>query len=348
VKLDRTVFAVLKDIIASRYFRLTLGMLITGISLYLAIRDVSFIDVRTSLANAKVAFLGFALLSVGITNLGKAVRWRMLLGAERERVSLQKSFMAVLAGQALNTVYPARLGDISRAYVVGGMGPGRVYTFGTIVLEKLIDMLFYMLLFLVLFFSISLPAWVNQSVLFFVGVTLLSLGTVGLVVYRPDWISRVLGKLTHRFPEAIELRLQNWINSALSSLMILKSRRDLVQALLWSALIWGTAVFTNQLSLLALDIHLPWTAPILVLIALQISLSLPSIPGNIGVFEYLCILSLAFFGIAQSPALSYGILLHLIALLPQTLIGLLFVAILGMNSQPGLSERSDIEGALNK
>jgi hypothetical protein len=35
-------------------------------------------------------------------------------------------------------------------------------------------------------------------------------------------------------------------------------------------------------------------------------------------------------------------------LLPQTLIGLLFVAMLGMNSQPDLSERSDIETVLNK
>jgi hypothetical protein len=35
-------------------------------------------------------------------------------------------------------------------------------------------------------------------------------------------------------------------------------------------------------------------------------------------------------------------------LLPQTLIGLLFVAILGMNSQLDLSERSDIETALKK
>ena len=348
MKSDRTVFHALKDIIVSRYFRLALGVVITGVSLYLALRDVSLLDVRIALANAKVAFLGLALASVGVTNFGKAARWRMLLGRQRERVGLQKSFMAVVAAQALNTVYPARVGDISRAYVIGGMGPGRVFTFGTIVLEKLIDMLFYVVLFLILFLSIPLPGWINQSVSLFIGATLSVLGIVGLVVYHLEWISGFLGRLTHYLPEQIEARVQNWTGSALSSLAILKSWRDLAQVMLWSALVWSTAVLTNHLTLLALGIHLPLTAPLLVLIALQISLSLPSIPGNIGVFEYLCILSLAFFGIAQSQALSYGILLHLIALLPQTLIGLLFVAMLGMNSQPDLSERSDIETVLNK
>jgi uncharacterized protein (TIRG00374 family) len=337
-----------KDIITSRYFRLVLGVAITGVSLYLALRNVSFKDVSTVLANAKASFIGLALVSVGVTNLGKAVRWRMLLGRERQSVSLQKSFMAVLAAQALNTVYPARVGDLSRAYVVGGMGPGRIFTLGTIVLEKLIDMLFYVLLFFILFLLIPLPGWVSQSVSFFVGLALLIFAMLLLVVYRLEWISRLLGKLTRRFPEKVENRAQNWIISVLSSLVILKRRRDLAQILLWSALVWSAAVLTNHLTLLALDMQLPLTVPLLVLIALQISLSLPSVPGNIGVFEYLCILSLTFFGISQSPALSYGILLHLVVLLPQTLIGLLFVAILGMDSRSELSDRGEVESALNK
>lgn len=323
-----------KDIFASRYFRLVLGVAITGISLFLALRDVSFKDVGTALANVKVSFLGLALVSVGVTNLGKAVRWRMLLGTERQSVSLQKSFMAVLAAQALNTIYPARVGDLSRAYVVGGMGPGRIFTLGTIVLEKLIDMLFYVLFFFILFLLIPLPGWVSQSVAFFVAIPLFIFAIILLVVYRLEWFSRFLGRLIRRFPEKVENRAQNWIDSALSSLTVLKSQKDLAQILLWSALVWSAAVLTNHLTLLALDIHVPLAAPLLVLIALQVSLSLPSVPGNIGVFEYLCILSLAVFGIAQSPALSYGILLHLIVLLPQTLIGLLFVGILGMDSRP--------------
>ena len=38
---------------------------------------------------------------------------------------------------------------------------------------------------------------------------------------------------------------------------------------------------------------------LLVLVVLQVGITLPSVPGRIGVFEYLCILSLAVFGVAQ-------------------------------------------------
>jgi uncharacterized membrane protein YbhN (UPF0104 family) len=93
--------------------------------------------------------------------------------------------------------------------------------------------------------------------------------------------------------------------------------------------VWVTAVLTNHLALLAFQIQLPIAASMLVLIVLQVSIALPSVPGRIGIFEYLCVLSLAVFGIARSVGFSYGILLHIVALLPSTLLGLLFLAMLG-------------------
>jgi uncharacterized protein (TIRG00374 family) len=111
------------------------------------------------------------------------------------------------------------------------------------------------------------------------------------------------------------------LHAGISSLKILKSRLDMIKIVFWSVVIWATAVFTNHLALLALQIQLPIAASILILIVLQVSVSLPSIPGRIGIFEYLCILALSVFGIEHALSLSYGILLHIIALVPQTLLG---------------------------
>ena len=96
-------------------------------------------------------------------------------------------------------------------------------------------------------------------------------------------------------------------------------------------MIWLAALATNQLILLALDLRLPWTASLMVLVVLQVGITLPSVPGRIGVFEYLCILSLAVFGVAQAPALTYGILLHVVVLVPTTLAGLAAIWLLGLS-----------------
>jgi uncharacterized protein (TIRG00374 family) len=239
--------------------------------------------------------------------------------------------MVILASQALNTLYPARVGDLSRVYVGGEKAPGRVFVLGTVVLEKLFDMLSYLVLFLILFLLIPLPSWVNQSVISFVAITFGGIGLVLFIVYRLEWFTQLIDRYVHRLPGGIRSRVQTWLHSGLTSLRIFYNRGALLAVAFWSLLVWATAVLTNHLTLLALDIRLPMTAPILVLIVLQISMSIPAVPGRIGIFEYLCILSLAIFAIPQAPALSYGILLHIVALLPQTLIGLLCVGALGMN-----------------
>jgi len=50
----------------------------------------------------------------------------------------------------------------------------------------------------------------------------------------------------------------------------------------------------------------------------------PSVPGRIGIFEYAVILALSAFGIAKNDALSYALMLHVVAYLPKILIGFFF------------------------
>lgn len=332
------MIARLRPFLSSRYTRLALGVLIAGVSLYLALRRVSFEEVKAIFLQADLFLVSAALASVAANNLAKAVRWKALLEQGPRRVSLRWSLMVILASQALNTLYPARVGDLSRVYLGGEMAPGRAFVLGTVVLEKLFDMLSYVVLFLILFLLIPLPDWVNRSVISFVAITFAGIGLVLFAVYRLDWLMQLIDRHAHRLTGGIATRLQSWLHSGLKSLDIFYNRRALLAVAFWSLLVWATAVLTNHLTLMALDISLPVTASILVLIVLQISMSIPSVPGRIGIFEYLCILSLAVFGISQAPALSYGILLHIVALFPQTLIGLICIGALGMDVRATLQK----------
>lgn len=321
----------IRHLVSSRIFQIILGIVIAVIALYLSVRNVSWSDVQATFANADLALVVWALISVVITNVGKGIRWKVLLGSQGQHISHKHSLMMIVAGQALNTVYPARVGDLSRAYIIGGMGPGGVFVIGTIVLEKIFDMFFYSLLFLILLLAVRLPGWISSSAITISVMTAASIFVVFILSYRLEWFSKFLEQLIDKIPSRFRQKANTWRVSGLSSLAILKSRWDLVKIVIWSAIIWITAVLTNQLCLLALNIHLPVTASILVLILLQVSMTLPSVPGRIGIFEYLCVLALGVFGIDDSTAFSYGILLHIVALLPQTIIGLIFMGIMSMS-----------------
>jgi hypothetical protein len=91
----------------------------------------------------------------------------------------------------------------------------------------------------------------------------------------------------------------------------------------WSVLAFLSAAVTNWLAARALDVPVSYQASMLLLAVLQISavVPIPTSPGRVGLFHYLCVISLAIFGVRRQVALSYGLVLHFLVYLPMTVGG---------------------------
>jgi hypothetical protein len=57
-----------------------------------------------------------------------------------------------------------------------------------------------------------------------------------------------------------------------------------------------------------------------------ISVVVPSSPGYVGSFHFLCQLSLGLFRVPKGPALSYAFILHAVSVYPLFFLGLVFLA----------------------
>ena len=245
----------------------------------------------------------------------------------------------LLIGQTLNTILPVRIGELSRAYILGGLGPGKLFILGTIVLEKTLDMLCYVLLFLLVLILMPLPAWVSQPASLVAIPAISSCIIILLLAYQPNWLLKVVEWGTGWLPQSLTEPFVAPIRTGVSSLSILRNRNNNVKLGVWCGLIWTTAVLTNYLVLRALHIDAPVISAVLVLIVLQAGIWIPSVPGSIGIFEYLSVLALAVFSVDRTLALSYGILLHAIVFLPTTVTGLVLLWRSGLSiSQPVSSE----------
>lgn len=319
----------LSKLFSSPLFRIGLPITISLVSLYLGLKNVSLEDVGDALSRADVRFIAFALASVTVNTLVKAARWKVLMKPRGYQVSFFQALKSLLVGHTLNMLYPGRIGDLNRAYVVGGLGPGRVFVLGTVVVEKILDMLSYAFLFLFLLLLIPLPTWVNDSAYTFASIAIIVSLAVLIITYQREVVTKIVERVTSRFPKRIKTYTNNRFRSGIASLDVLQSNPDLLKLGILSAVVWGTAVLNNQLTLLALDIHLPLTASILILVALQVGITIPSVPGRFGVFQYICVLALGVYEIDQATAFSYGILLHAIVILLPALVGLLIFAMPG-------------------
>ena len=88
-------------------------------------------------------------------------------------------------------------------------------------------------------------------------------------------------------------------------------------------MVWGLGAATNYCVLGAFDLvrSLKLTPSLLLLVALQAGVAVPSLPGNVGVFEAICVAVLTIFGVSQEQALAAGLVLHAIVFVPPLIWG---------------------------
>jgi uncharacterized membrane protein YbhN (UPF0104 family) len=149
-----------------------------------------------------------------------------------------------------------------------------------------------------------------------VGASLLS----GQRVRITTW----LGARLARWPNARWQTLARQLELGLAGLGGLSSPL-VVHVLGWTVVAWALAALTNHLTFAALGLALPWTAAWFVLLVLQVGVAVPSSPGKLGIFQYLCILALSVFGVERSAGLAYGLVLQGIVFLPPIVWGAWFV-----------------------
>jgi uncharacterized protein (TIRG00374 family) len=313
----------------TNWFRVTLGTLISIAFLLIALKDVPLDQVVQSLARVNYVWVALAIAAMIAQSWLRAIRWMRLYYPLEQGLRAAQMFGIVLISQMLNIVVPWRVGEIARIYLASEIAKrNAAQTIATLAVEKIFDTLMMLALMLMIPLFITLPDWLEGPregfIAMAIGLFVLALA----ILFLGDWIINGLVKIP--LPWGKQFISAN-ARIALNSLDALK-RWDLhltLQAL--SIVIWLLGVGGNYLVFLAMDLQLPWISAFLLLAVLQIGGLVPSSPGKVGVFQILCIWTLALFAVDKSVGLTYGILLYLIAYGTPVALGVLFLWWGGVN-----------------
>ena len=274
-------------------------------------RQVDLPQIARSLRNAQFLWILMGLLSVSATIGIRAIRWRVLLAPAAPLTRSVDLVRPIVAGQMLNAILPIRGGDLFRAYLAGRRGPeSKFYALGTIVAEKLLDAFFWLVLLAYVLSWVTLPPWLISGVRYLLLIPIVLALLLVLSRLFPGLYRNVLNK------SGIPALLTRRLTALWHGIIVLRRPETLVPALLWSALLWAAYAFNTWAILRALHIGQGWTGALLVLVVLQAGSMPPSTPAKIGVFEYLCIFALGLLGIERETGLVYGMILHIIVLVP--------------------------------
>ena len=304
--------------------RLVAGAIISIGFLVLAFRGVDWSGAWQTLASADVWLLLLALLSVVATAWVKALRWRLMYHPEQHRIRRHKALALFWAGQVINAVIPLRIGEVARAYLMRrSEGVGMANGLWTAVLEKVLDTLVLLLVIAVLALWVPLPDWLRSSSWTLTLAVLVGLALLALAILFQPKVVAWLTRWESDHPWWARLRLGHLVAVVGDCVRQLSSPWISAGLVLWSLLAFLVAALTNWLTARALGLGLSIPASLLLLAVLQISavVPLPTSPGRIGVFHYLCVITLAIFGIGRSEALTFGLILHVLVYLPMTVGG---------------------------
>jgi hypothetical protein len=305
--------------------KVSAGLLLGAAGAFLALRGVDLDQVAEALGRANLLDLAAAAALMLFSHFLRARRWGLLLAPARKTDS-GGLFAALMIGYAANTFVPAHLGEFLRAAVVSRRrGIPAAAAFASIVVERIVDVVSLIAVMGLVVAVHPFPAWVVSS-----GYMMLA-GACGLLAalslgrrFAPQ-AAGLLNWLLRPLPGRIAAGIERAASAFLNGIAPLESAAHYALAAGLSIAIWLCYAGVYYICLEAFGLaHLPWYAGLVVLVFTTVSVVIPSTPGYVGTFHYLCQMALVMFGVAEAEALSYAVASHLVGVLPATLTGLAF------------------------
>lgn len=268
----------------------------------LALRHGHAAAVAGALARSSPAWVLVALTLMAASMLLRAGAWRALLAAAvpDARIGLAATFRATAVGVLLSAALPARLGEPARGLLVArrlGRPRDRLpAVLGTLVAQTLLNLL--ALAGLGAAVLATAGPWADPGRVL-VAVAAVPAG-VALAVTAAPVLLRCLPALRGPAERARE------------GLWALRDRRHGAQALAAQLGAWVLQWLACWALLQGVGLGDRAAAPAAagVLLAVNVTAVVPLTPANVGVFQAACVAVLVAYGVAEGPALAYGVVLQ--------------------------------------
>jgi len=332
---------------SGKAFRYLLTVLLTVVLLYLSFRGADPEALLAAITAADFGWLLLMFLLLMISHSLRALRWRYLLDPIKPGIGFRNLFSGVMVGYFVNNILP-RAGELVRPYTLGKLERiSRSSVLGTIVVERLIDGVSFLLLLVMIPLIYNGPLSETFPWLESAGIILTVSMTAGLLLIvflmgRRDLTTRLVGAVAPFFPRRWRDSIIRAVHSFLDGFLIVRHPKNVLLLLLLSFGIWFFYVAMTKAALNAFHLEgsLGWRAATVVLAISSIGIAIPT-PGSTGGYHFFTSQTLThLFSVPEEIALGFATLTHGVGYIGITIIGLYFV----LQDHVHLSEAGDDSG----
>jgi len=296
----------------SRSLRIALSVVISAVCLGFAVRGVEWSEALQAMRGASYGYV-FLMLPLTVWSLYvRAQRWRVFLGSVGN-APMSTLVSATNIGFMANMVLPLRVGEVIRPVLLSRKERLALSgVLGSCLLERIFDMFTILLLFGVSTLLVDVSDQLRQ---WGVALTTLALavgGGVAALRFLEGPTLRLARFACNFLPSRLGDALYGFVEGFVKALEMLDGPLAFARAFGWSLFLWIVISVLYMLGFAAFHLAVPMLLGALVTTTVvAIAVSVPSAPGFIGAYQLGCVLALAIFGVAESEAVAYSIVLHL-------------------------------------
>lgn len=310
-------------------WQLWLGIAISAVFMWDALRGLRLVDMWETLRSAQYVWLlpGVAVYFLAV--VVRAWRWHYLL-RPLKAVSTQTMFPIVAIGYMGNNIYPARIGELLRAFVLRQReGVSVSASLATIIVERALDGVV-----MLAFVFLNLPELAELTTTSGFAGSIQALALIGAAVFLgavlvfilmaiyPDRAASLVEWVNQRLvPERFRESISGFTDRFLQGLASLRSPADVIMVLLTSVVIWLLETIKYWFVMHAFPFTVSFFALMLMNGIVNLATTIPSAPGYIGTFDRPGIAVLEAYGVAKGLAAGYTLVLHAALWLPITALG---------------------------
>lgn len=297
-------------------------VLITGLALAYALWDIDFGELGQLLSGGDYRLLVPFLAILVLFYWMKAVRWVLILKPVGTFSRAQVTPSMVI-GFAANNVLPAHLGELIRIAIFARKYKKPISSITiSLLVERIFDLvaiLSYYALSIALIDappeSLEIGAWL--VVLLLAGIMV----SIAIVLYRPDMLHWLAGRIGRLLPGETGLRLTHILDNIINAFSSLKSPTLVLYMTVWSMLKWGLMVAMIWLSLLAYGTAVSPGIAMILMAVLALAAAVPNAPGYVGAIQAAYVFALRPFGIEEEIAFAASVFFLACQWIPVTAAG---------------------------
>lgn len=312
------------------------GLAVGALFVFLVVRSLDWAQVKLAFAESRPLYLVPIAVLLVLHYFSKALRWRVLL-KDHAAVGPIFSYRLTMIGFLMNNIFPARIGELGRPYLLSANRPGIRFSFAlaTVVGDKLFDLLFVIVCLLVPAAFLDIPDFVRTGVLILSAacLTIAGGGVVASIWHENDrkrpLAERRLYRVFSRFGP-LGLKAYDAAQGFIEGLATVSSLKRAGMALFYSAISFALLAVVVYLTVKMVNLDAGLLNCLFVIGMIGIGFMIPAPPTNAGTFHYFGAQALVLAGIAQMEhALVFAIIAHISQVAVVTVVGA--VSLIGLD-----------------